>query len=135
MATELGQWLRDVCERERLSLRQAGVRTGLSHATIRDIMNGSGATPETIKKLATAFGDGDNQRLALEDKLLVLAGSRSPRSDGELSEPMARLLDQMHQLGEPELKIMTRFAEFLMELKKADEVSQVANRNHPHRVP
>ena len=117
----LSKWLEEICQRERLSLRQAATKTGLSHATIHDIINGRGATPDTIKKLAAAFGNGDNQRLALEDKLLVLAGSRSPRSDGEISEPMARLLDQMRQFGEPELKLMTRFAEFLKEQKEADE--------------
>lgn len=118
VATELGQWLRDTCGRERLSLRQAAARTGLSHQTIGDIIKGGQATPETIKKLAAAFGDGENQRLALEDKLLVLAGYRSPRSDGDLSEPMARLLDQVQLLSEPELKILTRFVDFLSELKK-----------------
>lgn len=116
--TELGQWVRGVCKRERLSLRQAGVLTGLSHATIRDIINGSQAAPETIKKLANAFGDGENQKLALEDKLLVLAGHRSRRSDGEISDPMARLLDRVQLLSEPELKILTRFVDFLTELKK-----------------
>lgn len=117
---ELGQWLRDVCGRERLSLRQAGVRTGLSHATIRDIINGSQTTPETIKKLAAAFGNGENQKLALEDKLLVLAGYRSRRSDGDLSEPMARFLDQVQLLSEPELKMLTRFVDFLRDLKKTE---------------
>jgi len=117
----LGRWLGEMCQRERLSLRKAAAKTGLSHATIRDIINGGGATPDTIKKLAAAFGNGNNQRLALEDKLLVLTGSRSPRSDGDISEPMARLLDQIQQFGEPELKLMTRFAEFLKEQKKANE--------------
>ena len=112
----LGQWLREVCQRERLSLRQAAAKTGLSHATIGDIINGGQATPDTIKKLAAAFGDGENQKLALEDKLLVLAGYRSPRPGGELSEPVARLLDQVQQLSEPELKILTRFVDFLIEV-------------------
>jgi len=52
--------------------------------------------------------------LALEDKLLVLSGHRSERSEGEeLSEPVARLLDRMSQFSEPQLRIMERFAEFI----------------------
>lgn len=121
MTTELGQWLSDTCRKERLSLRRAAAKTGLSHATIADILNGGQVTADTIKKLAAAFGNGgENQRLALEDKLLILAGYRSPRHNGDLSEPMARLLDQVQLLNEPELKVITRFADFLMELKKTE---------------
>jgi len=59
---------------ERLSLRQAGAKAGLSHTTVRDIINGSQPSPETIRKLAHSFGVGRNQRLALENSLLLLAG-------------------------------------------------------------
>lgn len=72
----LGQWLKERCRQEHLSLREAAANTGLSHSTLRDIMNGSRPLPETIKKLANAFADGTNERLALEDHLLVLAGCR-----------------------------------------------------------
>ncbi len=52
----IGQWLKARCQKEGLSLRQAASKTGLSHATIADIMSGAQASPQTIKKLATAFG-------------------------------------------------------------------------------
>ncbi|GAJ17992.1 unnamed protein product, partial [marine sediment metagenome] len=42
--------------------------------SITNAANGGGVSVNTIKKLARAFsGNGDHQRLALEDKLLALA--------------------------------------------------------------
>ena len=114
----LGEWLAEQCRKERLSLRQAGARTGLSHATIRDTINGARAFPETIRKLAQGFsGDGTNGRLALEDHLLVLAGYRTPRPDKEEpSQPLAQLIDRLSPFSEPQLKIIGRFADFLAEV-------------------
>lgn len=117
----LGEWLADVCRKEHLSLRQAAARTGLSHSTIYQILNGGGASPDTIRKLAKAFADGTKERLALEDHLLVLAGCRTQRSEGEeLSEPLAQLMDKAKQLNNPQLKIMTRFADFLTGIGNED---------------
>ena len=91
-ATGLGSWVVERCRVEGLSLRQAAAKTGLSHATIRDIMNGGSASAETIRKLAAGFGgDGEATRLAVEDKLLTLCGYRSERPEEKLSEPMGRL--------------------------------------------
>lgn len=115
----LGQWLKERCKAERLSLRQAAVRSGLSHATIADIMKGTSPSPETIKKLAHAFGEDGNQRLALEDSLLILAGYRTERPEGrDLSQPLARLMDMVANFNEPQLKLMAHFAEFLAETEK-----------------
>jgi len=114
----LGQWLKDRCKAERLSMRQAAVKVGLSHATIADIVKGASPSPETIRKLAQAFGGSGNEKLALEDGLLILAGYRTPRSEGEeLSVPLAQLMDRLNQFSEPQIKIMTRFAEFLTEME------------------
>lgn len=113
-ATGLSKWLLGVCQREGLSLRQAGVKTGLSHATIRDVMNGSSASPETIKKLAKAFSGGDHHRLALEDELLVLAGYRS--QEPQVSEPLAQLMDVVSDFSEPQLKLLRAFAIYLAEV-------------------
>ncbi len=114
----LGQWLEDRCHREHLSLRKAAARTGLSHATIRDIIKGAQATPETLKKLAAAFGNGKSQKLALEDKLLVLADYRTPRPEEELNEPLAELIDAVRGFDEPRLKMMRQFADFLIGEKR-----------------
>ena len=115
----LGQWLKERCKAERLSLRQAAVRSGLSHATIADIMKGTSPSPETIRKLALAFGENGNERLALEDSLLILAGYRTQRPDGEdISQPLARLMDKVANFSEPQLKLMARFAEYLADLEK-----------------
>ena len=114
----LGKWLEETCKQERLSLRQAASKTGLSHATIDDIIKGGGASAETIRKLAQAFGGDGREMLALEDKLLILSGYRSERPEGEdLSEPMARLLDRLSGFSEPQLKMVERFAEFLAEMR------------------
>jgi len=114
--SSLGQWLAERCEREHLSLRGAAARTGVSHATIGDIIKGVRPLPENIKKLAQAFGgDGPNQRFALEDYLLTLAGYRSERPQEELSEPMAELMDKANQLNDPQLNMMICFAGFLIE--------------------
>jgi len=102
-----------------LSLRQASAKTGLSHATIADIIKGVHPSPETIGKLAGAFSaSGNHHRLALEDKLLILAGYRSERpKEKELTEPMARLLDKLSEFNEPQLKIVGRFCDFLSQLE------------------
>jgi len=115
----LGSWLAEKCKSERLSLRQAAAKTGLSHATLADIRNGkSNVSGETIKKLARYFGGDGRRRLVLEDRLLVLAGYRTERLEDELNEPMARLMDIVSQFSKPQLEIMTRFAEFLAEMEK-----------------
>lgn len=118
-ASSIGRWLNEACRSEKLSLRQAADKTGLSHATIRDIMNGSSASPETIKKLAAAFsGNGAHQKLALEDHLLVLAGHRTPRPEGkELSQPMAQLIDKLSEFSEPQLRLMAHFADFIAKME------------------
>lgn len=115
MTTPLGQWLQDRCQKEGLSLRQAAAKTGLSHATISDIIKGASPCAETIKKLAEAFGDDHHQRQALEDQLLILSGYRSQPREGTLSEPLARLLDKISQFSDEELRIMEHFADFISE--------------------
>lgn len=125
----LSQWLENRCKREHLSLRQAAAKTGLSHATIADIRKGGHPFPESIKKLAQAFGgDGNNERLALEDKLLVLAGYRTERPEEDKpSELLAQLMDKAKQLNDPQLEIIIRFAVFLTEVE-----GKVLNmRRHP----
>ena len=117
---KLSEWLEDRCHREHLSLRKAAAKTGLSHATIRDIINGSGATPETIRKLVAAFGGGENQRFALEGKLLVLAGYRTERPREKLSEPLAQLIDKVREFDEAQIKVMGHFADFLAETEGKD---------------
>ena len=114
----LGEWLQERCQRESLSLRQAGAKAGLSHGTIRDIVNGNAASPKTIRKLARAFGSDGQQGLALEDKLLILAGYRSERPEVALSESMGQLLDRISGFSEQQLKIMGRFADFLAETEE-----------------
>lgn len=110
----LGKWLAERCQRESLSLRQAAIKTGISHATIADIIKGGRPSPETVKKLADAFArDGDNVKAALQDELLILAGYRSYRPEVQLTQPMARLLDRLSQFNEQQLKIMGRFADFV----------------------
>jgi len=117
-ADGLSKWLRERCKQEGLSLRQAAAKTGLSHATIRDIMNGGGASPETIRKLVRAFGGDGRVGLALEDELLVLAGYRRHRPDEKLAEPIAELLDRLSQMREPQLRMMAHFADFLAEMEE-----------------
>lgn len=115
----LGSWLEEKCKSEGLSLRQAAAKTGLSHSTIADIRKGnSNVSGETIKKLARYFGGDGTRRLVLEDQLLVLAGYRTERSEDELSEPMARLMDTLSQFSKQQLKIMACFGEFLAEMEK-----------------
>lgn len=112
---KLGRWLQQSCQREGLSLREAGDKAGLSHSTIRDIINGTRPTPETIRKLARVFANGNGHRSTetLEDMLLVLAGHRTERQEKEISEPMARLLDIISDFSESQMKVMSHFASFL----------------------
>jgi len=115
---DLGRWLEEKCRSEGLSLRQAAARTGLSHATIQQIINGASPSPESIRKLVRAFGGNGRHGVALEDKLLVLAGYRMPHPEGEaLSEPLAQLIDKLSQLSDSQLKVMGHFVDFLSEME------------------
>lgn len=114
----LGQWLEERCEEEHLSLRQSAAKTGLSHATISAVINGGRPSADTIQKLAKAFGGDGAERLALEEKLLTLAGYRTSHGDKEISQPIARLMDLVAQFSEPQLKLMCSFAKFLAEMEK-----------------
>ncbi len=117
----LGQWLKERCKEGHLSLRQAAAKTGLSHSTICDIMNGARPSAATIVKLAEGFGgDGINERLVLEDHFLILAGYRTPRPQEELSEALAQLMDRVKGLSESQIKMMSRFADFLIEIEGGD---------------
>lgn len=118
----LGDWLKRMCEREHLTLREAASKTGLSHATIASIIKGNHPLPETLRKLAQSFGDGDNQRLALEDKLLILAGYRTEQpGEQELSEPLARLLDKVKHFSESQIRIMGHFADYISEIGRGSD--------------
>ncbi len=114
----IGEWLRQVCQRDGLSLRDAAGKTGLSHTTIEGIMTkGVSPSSDTIKKLAHAFSSGDgHEAIALEDKLLVLAGYKTSRPDGEeMSQELGRLLDLVSGFDEAKLKLVSDFANFLKE--------------------
>lgn len=116
--SKLGEWLRERCKSEGLSLRQAGAKTSLSHATIADIIKGASASAETIKRLAKAFGNDHHQTIALEDELLTLAGYRSQRPEVGLPEPLARLLDKLSQFSEPELELVEHFADYISKMER-----------------
>jgi len=117
----IGQWLKGECQRRRLSLREAGELTGLSHSTIQTIIKSGHASAETVRKLANAFGGDGNEGLSLEDYLMVLTGYRTKREEGELSQPVARLLDKLGQFSEPQLKLMEHFADYLASLDGHNE--------------
>ena len=117
--SSIAQWLKETCQKQGLSLRQAAARTGLSHGTIEGILKGASPSPETIKRLAQSFGSDHHERLALEDSLLILAGYRTQRPDGQdLSQPLAQLLDKVAHFDEAKLKLMADFAKYLSGLEK-----------------
>jgi len=113
----LGSWLHERCHEEKLSLRQASAKTGLSHSTIEKIIKGASPSAQAINKLAQAFSRGENERLALEDHLLTLAGYRTQRVD-EISLPMARILDVVAPFSERQIKLVADFADFLTNVDK-----------------
>ena len=118
----LGKWLKVKCDEERLSLRQVATKAGVSHQTIAGIMNGKKALPQTIKKLAKAFGNNHHQIIALEDKLLSLAGYRTERPEEALSEPLGRLLDKLNGLDVDQLGIVEQFTDFIQKMRKQGEI-------------
>jgi len=113
----LGRWLQGRCKSEKLTLRQAAAKTGLSHSTIRDIIKGGRPYPETITKLARYFG-GDGS-IELEDHLFLLAGYRKERLE-EPNESLVQLMDLIKHFSEPQLRMMIQFADFLAEEKAKD---------------
>lgn len=112
----VGQWLKEKCDSEKLSLRQTAAKTGLSHATIGDIIKGCRPSPSTIAKLAKAFGGNGYHGLALQDKLLTLAGLRSQQKE-KVPEPIAQLLDKLTGFNQAQLRMMSRFADFISEME------------------
>lgn len=113
----VGQWLKDRCEKKGWSLREAAANIGLSHATIGDIMKGVQPSSESIRKLTVAFGGNGLRKLVLEDELLTLAGYRTERPEGGISESMGRLMDRLSTLSESQIKVIGRFADFLAEVE------------------
>ncbi|MBA7540466.1 hypothetical protein ES705_32763 [subsurface metagenome] len=112
----LGKWLRKACKMKNLSLREAGKMIGISHSTIALILHDRPVHPLTIKKLAKTFSNGQYHRAALEDELLTLAGYRSNRPP-ELNKTIGRLIDSVRDFSPEELKMLTRFADYLVEIR------------------
>lgn len=112
----LGQWLKERCQVEHLSLRQVGDKADLSHSTVHAIIKGKRATAETVTKLAHAFGGDGNQRTALEDELLILAGYRTRQE--HVSQPLAELLDIVGNFSKSQLKVVSAFATYLTEVSQ-----------------
>ena len=62
MISGLGQWLRERCEADGLSLRDAAARVGVNHGTIAKIMDGASPSPQTFRRLVRAFAFEDTER-------------------------------------------------------------------------
>jgi len=133
MSNGLSDWLRERLERERLSLRKAAAKIGLSHTAIRDILNGVRPTAETVRKLARAFGGNGREAMALEDSLLILAGYRSERPGEDMSPLLGRIMDILSGLDEARLELMLHFADFLtkMEDKTDGGTAEVSDGRDP----
>jgi len=112
----LSGWLKEKCQKEHLSMRQAGERTGISHSTVDSIIRGGHASADTVAKLARGFSSNGGQRQALEDHLLALAGYRTEQPEEKLSEPLAQLMTKLQKFDESGLEVVRRFADFLIEI-------------------
>lgn len=113
----LSVWLEKRCKDEGLSYRKAAAMTGVSHATIAEIINGNRPSAATIVKLASAFsGNGQHQKAVLEDLLLSLCGYKSKQSEEEVSEPLGRLMDKVSHLNDAQLSIVEQFADFVAKI-------------------
>lgn len=120
------EWLKKECEKARLSLRQAGDKAGLSHATIQCIIKGGNPSSTTVRKLAQSFCHGGrNELMFLEEELLVLTGHKTKNTNGSISQPLACLLDSVKGFSEAELKIVSRFADFVAYLSSEGNVADV----------
>lgn len=117
--TALGRWLKERCQQDHLSLRQVGEKAGISHATVHTIIKGSHATAETVTKLAHAFSGDGNRKIALEDELLILAGYRTRQE--QISQPVAQLLDIVSHFSASQLKVVSAFAEYLIEVNHHEQ--------------
>ncbi len=118
--TALGKWLKERCQKDHLSMRQVGEKAGISHATVHTIIKGGHATAATVTKLAHAFsGDGNRKKIALEDELLILAGYRSRQE--QISLPVAELLDIVKHFSASQLKVVSSFAEYLIEVNHHEQ--------------
>jgi len=113
MEKTLGSWLGQKLKEEHLSLREASEKTGVNHQTINSIIKGNRALADTVVKLACAFAGEGNERKALTDELLALAGYRIRGTD--ISLPMAKLLDIVSDFPEAKILVVIAFAEYLAE--------------------
>ncbi len=114
----LGNWLKDRCQQEHLSLRQAATKANLSHATISDIINGGRPSAATIVKLAEAFSNGDSHKEELKDQLLSLVGYRGERIKGEMSDAVARVVEKLNHVSPDQLEVIESLASFVTESGK-----------------
>ena len=112
-ANTLGAWLKNKCAEERLSLRQAAAKAGLSHVTISDIINGGRPSATTIGKLAEAFGNGNTQTAELKDLLLGLSGYRGSPRDEETGEHLGRVMDKLKDFSPKQLEVIEDLAGFI----------------------
>jgi len=110
----LSLWLGERCKEEGLSYRKVAARAGVSHATIAAIKNGNRPSATTVVKLAAAFGgNGQHQRMALEDILLGLCGYKSKKGEVDVSEPLGRLMDKVSHFNESQTKVIEQFVDFV----------------------
>ena len=116
MTNTLGSWLKEKCLEERLSLRQAGEKAGLSHSTIQSIIKGERVSYETVVKLAHGFSGDGNEGVALELQLLALAGY--PTREPEISPSLAKVLDTARGFSESQMKVLNDFAVYLKEVAR-----------------
>lgn len=115
-ASGLAGWLQERCREERLTLRQAAGKTGLSHTTIAKIMEGVRPSAGTVKKCAEGFSDNGTEKLILEDELLILAGYRTARA--EPREQVAQLIGKLSQFNDAQVKIVRDFINFIAGMEK-----------------
>lgn len=94
-ANAFGQWIEDKCKNDHPSLREIAHKVGVSHQTIAGLKAGKRPLPETIEKLARAFGG--KRWLALQNYLLVLAGYKAEDSSQPDLLEKASLLSPQHQ--------------------------------------
>ena len=114
----LGGWLEQRCHDEVLSLRQAAAKSGLSHATLSDIMKGIRPSAATIVKLAEAFGSNDHDKSELKDLLLGLSGYRDKQKSEVQTELRARLVDKLSQFNIDQLELLEQLSGFITKAGK-----------------
>ena len=132
--SELGQYIKALCESHNLSLRQASIRAGLESTTIAKILQRDGRvvpTPHTLDRIAKGLGGDFLHMMRLAGHLPPEVSQDETIDDPELYTKMQRLMSLIRQVAERDRDAAARLMglvitpfEVMLALEETEEQEQ-----------